>query len=59
MLVPAGCQACGPTCQLFVLHCNAGPAPGASWGVTSLPPGMDPSKVDLKLLAIMRAQQGR
>ena len=37
----------------------AGPAPGPAWGVTALPPGMDESSMDPKLLAIMRAQQGR
>lgn len=45
--------------EWFQSQAVQGPAPGASWGVTSLPPGMDPSKVDPKLLAIMRAQQGR
>ncbi|KAL4424747.1 hypothetical protein ABPG77_000090 [Micractinium sp. CCAP 211/92] len=36
-----------------------GPLPGPAWGVTSLPPGMDPSSLDPKLLAIMRKQHGR
>ncbi|KAL4422575.1 hypothetical protein ABPG75_008772 [Micractinium tetrahymenae] len=36
-----------------------GPLPGPAWGVTALPPGMDPSSMDPKLLAIMRKQQGR
>ncbi len=37
----------------------AGIAPGPAWGVTALPPGMDPASMDPKLLEIMRAQQGR
>lgn len=43
--------------EWFRQQAGQGPRPGPAWGVTALPPGMDPS--DPKARAIMRAQQGR
>lgn len=48
-----------PPLSASTLLPSTGPPPGPAWGVTALPPGMDESDMDPKLLAIMRAQQGR
>ena len=45
--------------EWFRQPAGAGPAAGPRWGVSSLPPGIDPASLDPAMLATIRAQQGR